>query len=74
MASLVSGILSLFHLPSKQPNFPFEPWAIVEAIVHGGQKLESAQKIHCCTDAYIQHINHSHKIQLYTVSIACKPI
>ena len=26
----------------KWPNFPFEPWTIV----HGGQKIESAQKIH----------------------------
>ena len=24
------------------PNFPFEPWTIV----HGGQRIESAQKIH----------------------------
>ena len=24
------------------PNFPFRPWIIV----HGGQKIESAQKIH----------------------------
>ena len=24
------------------PNFPFRPWTIV----HGGQKIESAQKIH----------------------------
>ena len=26
----------------KWPNFPFEPWTIV----HGGQKIESPQKIH----------------------------
>ena len=29
-------------LSSKRPKFPFEPWTIV----HGGQKIESAQKIH----------------------------
>ena len=40
VASLVSEILLLFHLPSKWPKFPFGPWAIV----HGGQKIESAQK------------------------------
>ena len=42
VASPVSEILPLFHLPSKWPKFPFGPWAIV----HGGQKIESAQKIH----------------------------
>ena len=26
----------------KRPNFPFGPWTIV----HGGQKIESTQKIH----------------------------
>ena len=31
-----------FCLPSKRPKFRFRPWAIV----HGGQKIESAQKIH----------------------------
>ena len=30
-----------FCLPSQQPKFPFDPWTIV----HGGQKIESAQKI-----------------------------
>ena len=35
-------ILPLFRLPSKRPKFPFGPWAIV----HGGQKIELAQKIH----------------------------
>ena len=35
------GVMAPFSLPSKQPNFPFGPWAIV----HGGQKIESAQKI-----------------------------
>ena len=55
---LVSEILPLFRLPSKQPKFPFKPWIVwsrpfqVEhqtkpwTIVHGGQKLEWAQKIH----------------------------
>ena len=32
VASLVSEILLIFHLPLKQPKFPFGPWAIV----HGG--------------------------------------
>ena len=41
MASPVVEILPLFPLLSKWPNFPFGPWAIV----HGGQKIESAQKI-----------------------------
>ena len=36
------GVMAPFCLPSKQPNFPFGPWAIV----HGGQEIESAQKIH----------------------------
>ena len=36
------GVMAPFCLPSKQPNFPFGPWAIV----HGGQKIELAQKIH----------------------------
>ena len=36
------GDFTHFSLPSKQPKFPFGPWAIV----HGGQKVESAQKIH----------------------------
>ena len=36
------GVMAPFCLPSKRPNFPFGPWAIV----HGGQKIESAQKIH----------------------------
>ena len=36
------GDFAPFSLPSKQPNFPFGPWAIV----HGGQKIELAQKIH----------------------------
>ena len=35
------GDFASFCLPSK-PKFPFGPWTIV----HGGQKIESAQKIH----------------------------
>ena len=42
VASLVSEILAPYCLSLKQPKFPFGPWAIV----HGGQKMESAQKIH----------------------------
>ena len=39
----LSGFRDFAHfcLLSKQPKFPFGPWAIV----HGGQKIESAQKI-----------------------------
>ena len=40
MASLVLEILLLFQTPSKRPKFPFRPWTIV----HGGQKIELAQK------------------------------
>ena len=36
------GVMAPFCLPSKQPIFPFRPWAIV----HGGQKIKLAQKIH----------------------------
>ena len=36
------GVMAPSCLPSKRPNFPFGPWAIV----HGSQKIESAQKIH----------------------------
>ena len=36
------GVMAPFCLPSKRPNFLFGPWAIV----HGGKKIESAQKIH----------------------------
>ena len=42
VTSPVSEILLIFRLPSKRPKFPFRPWAIV----HGGQKIELAQKIH----------------------------
>ena len=33
---------ALYCFSSKWPNFLFRPWTIV----HGGQKIESAQKIH----------------------------
>ena len=36
------GVMAPFSLLSKRLKFPFGPWAIV----HGGQKIESAQKIH----------------------------
>ena len=36
------GVMAPFCLPSKQPNFPFRPWTIV----NGGQKIKSAQKIY----------------------------
>ena len=36
------GDFNPIRWPSKQPNFPFRPWTIV----HGGQKIESAQKIY----------------------------
>ena len=36
------GVMAPFCLHSKRPNFPFGPWAIV----HGGQKIKLAQKIH----------------------------
>ena len=41
--SSVSEIMAPFsNCLQKQSKFPFGPWAIV----HGGQKIESAQKIH----------------------------
>ena len=36
------GVMAPFRLLQKWPKFPFGPWAII----HGGQKIESAQKIH----------------------------
>ena len=36
------GDFAPFQTPSKRPKFPFGPWTIV----HGGQKIELAQKIH----------------------------
>ena len=41
VASLVSELWLLFACLQKRPKFPFGPWTIV----HGGQKIESAQKI-----------------------------
>ena len=41
MASPAMVILLLFCLPSKMAKFPFGLWTIV----HGGQRIESAQKI-----------------------------
>ena len=40
------GVMAPFCLPPKRPNFPFGPWAII----HGGQKIESTQKIHASRD------------------------
>ena len=40
------GVMAPFRLLQKRPKFPFGPWAIV----HGGQKIESAQKIHASRD------------------------
>ena len=40
------GVMAPFSLPSKRPKFPFGPWTIV----HGGQKIELAQKIHTSRD------------------------
>ena len=36
------GVMAPFVCLQKQPKFPFRPWTIV----HGGQKIELAQKIH----------------------------
>ena len=36
------GVMAHYACLQKQPKFPFGPWTIV----HGGQKIESAQKIH----------------------------
>ena len=36
------GVMAPFTCLQKRPKFPFGPWAIV----HGGQKIELAQKIH----------------------------
>ena len=53
MASPVSEILPLFRLLSKWPKFPFRPWTIV----HGHQKIESAQKIHASRGWWEMHAN-----------------
>ena len=42
VASLVLEISLLFLCLQEWPKFPFGPWTIV----HGGQKIELAQKIH----------------------------
>ena len=42
VASPVLELWLLFACLQKQRKFPFGPWAIV----HGGQKIEFAQKIH----------------------------
>ena len=44
VSSLVSKILLLLDCFQKWPNFPFGPWTMV----HGGQKMELAQKIYAC--------------------------
>ena len=36
------GVMAPFSYLQKRQKFPFEPWTIV----HGGQKIELAQKIH----------------------------
>ena len=36
------GVMASFACLQKRPKFPFRPWTIV----HGGQKIELAQKIH----------------------------
>ena len=36
------GVMAPFVCLQKWPKFPFRPWTIV----HGGQKIELAQKIH----------------------------
>ena len=38
------GSSKSIELPGECTNFPFGPWTIV----HGGQKIESAQKIYAC--------------------------
>ena len=47
------GVMTPFCLPSKTAKFPFGPWTIV----HGGQKLESAQKIHASRGWSETHAN-----------------
>ena len=42
-----------FCLLSKRPIFPFRPWTIV----HGGQKINSAQKIHANRGSCEMHAN-----------------
>ena len=47
------GAMASFCLPSKKPKFPFGPWAIV----YGGQKIESAQKIYASRSWCEMHAN-----------------
>ena len=42
VASLVSELWLLFDCLQQMAKFPFGPWTIV----HGGQKIESAQKFY----------------------------
>ena len=48
-----SPLSFLSHAFKKQPKFPFKPWTIV----HGGQKIGSAQKIHVNRDWCEMHAN-----------------
>ena len=49
----IFGDFAPFCFPSKQPKFPFRAWTIV----HGGQKIESAQKIHASRGQCEMHGN-----------------
>ena len=53
VASLISELWLLFACIQKRPKFPFGPWAIV----HGGQKIELAQKIHVSRGQLEMHGN-----------------
>ena len=57
VASQVSEILLLYLCLQKWPKFPFEPWTI--ALVHGCQKIESAQKIHASRGCGEMHANQN---------------
>ena len=46
--------LAPFCLPSKRQKFPFRPWTIA----HGGQKIESTQKIHASRGCCEMNANH----------------
>ena len=47
------GDLAPFVCLQKWPKFPFRPWTIA----HGGQKIESAQKIHASKGCCEMHAN-----------------
>ena len=49
----IFGDFAPFRFPSKQPKFPFRAWTIV----HGGQKIELAQKIHASRGQCEMHGN-----------------